>query len=494
MSMRSIQRQLITTVLLLELLSALAVTSIAYIHERHTVFHALDIMLRGQADSLLGAVQDAEDLDDNVMLNQADVHAPHRDQYLILDEKGRTLGSTALSGQFRLPPNMPTGSVVPMELDHHRYRAIVVHGSRWIDAAEPSGGLIRHVTVVYATPVNRAWSIIHQTVLFYALSSLLVMACTALWLLWSLRRTLAPLEGLARAATKLTAGSWKFEAPAQARATTELQPLVLALEQSIAGIEDAFRRQQRFVGDAAHELKTAVAVVKSSLQLVTIRQRTEAEYRTGIERCQQDILRLESLVQQMLLLARAEDTPDAAPAEVLPTCDLREMADAVVQQLTPVAAMQQVQILVDGPHLPAQIEPAQARTLLENLIANAIQFSPPQEAVLVSISGDAHHAMLAVRDHGPGVSAQEAAHIFERFWRGDPSRSRDTGGSGLGLSIVKAIVERWHGSIHVDHVQPHGAIFHVRLPLAGQTMQSASSASVKLQMTQSSGGVIIHES
>ena len=484
MSKRSIQRQLIATVLLLELLSALAVTSIVYIHERHTVFHALDIMLRGQADSLLGAVQDAEDAGDNVMLNQADVHAPDRDQYLIRDELGRILGSTPLSSQFHLPPNMPSGSVVPIELNHHRYRAIVVHGSRWIDAAEPGGGLIRHVTVLYATPVNRAWSLIHQTVLFYAFSSLLVMACTTLWLLWSLRRTLAPLEGLARAATQLTAGSWKFEAPAQARSTAELQPLVLALEQSIAGIENAFRRQQRFIGDAAHELKTAVAVVKSSLQLVTIRQRTEGEYRVGIERCQQDILRLESLVQQMLLLARTEDAQESDHADSALTCDLRMLADDVARQLHPVASLQQVQIQVEGPHLHARIASAQARSLLENLLTNAIQFSPPQESILVSIRADDSYATLSVRDHGPGVSAQDADHIFERFWRGDPSRSRDTGGTGLGLSIVKAIVDRWHGSIQMNHVQPHGAIFHIRLPLAIQESQPASSASIKLQMTK----------
>ena len=468
MRMHSIQRRLIVTVLLLQLLSALAVTSIVYMHERHTVFHAFDVMLRGQADSLLGAVQDAEDAGDNVMLNFADVHAPDKDQYVVYDENGRTLGATPHAKEISVPPNMPSGSVMPIEIHRRAYRAIVVHGSRWIDAAESSGGLIRHVTVVYASPVHRPWEVVKHAVLFYALASLLVMAMTAAWMLWALRKALAPLEGLAHGASLLTAGMWKFAAPQEARHTVELQPLVAAIEKSVAGIEDAFRKQQRFVGDAAHELKTAVAVVKSSLQLVTIRQRTEEEYRAGIDRCQEDIVRLEALVQQMLTLARAENDAENAASDSASACDLYAVACEVAQELQPMAEMQRIQISMIGKAIFARMEARQARTVVENILSNAIQFSPMDGDVAVRIFQEEEHVCLLVQDGGPGIPQRDRDHIFERFWRGDPSRSRLTGGSGLGLAIVKAIVERWQGVIHVESAEQQGTIVTVRIPTARQ--------------------------
>ncbi len=449
MRMRSIQRQLIGTVLLLELLSALAVTSIVFLHERHTVFHSFDVMLRGRADSLLGAVQDAEDTDDNVMLDLADVHSPGRDEYIVRDEKGRLLGATPLAPLLHVPANMPSGSIFPITLHHRRYRVLVLDGSRWIDAEEPGGGVIRHVKIFYASPVHRAWSVILRTVFFYAFTSLVVMAATALWLLWSLRRTLAPLDDLARSAARVTAGSWKFDAPEQARRTTELSPLVTAIEDSLAGIESAFHKQQRFVGDAAHELKTAVAVVKSSLQLLTLRPRTLQGYKAGIERCQHDLMRLESLVQQMLTLARAETkTPLAIPEFCT---DLYGIAQSAAHQLAPIANLHRIHIAVTGQSAPARIDTAEAMTILENLLNNAIQFSPDNASVCVHVQQVGEDVQVAVQDQGPGISPGDREHIFERFWRGDPSRSRLTGGSGLGLSIVKAIVDRCNGDIRIEN-------------------------------------------
>ena len=466
MKMRSIQRQLILTVLLLELLSAVAVTTIVYIHERRTVLRAFDVMLRGRADSLLGAVQDAEDVGDNVMLNLADVHASDRDEYRVYDENGRLLGATAHAKELAVPPNMPSGSVVPIRMGRPSYRAIIVHGSRWIDAAEPSGGLIRHVTVIYASPVHRAWEVIEQAVLFYALTSVIVMALTATWMVWTLRRSLAPLEGLAGAASRLKAGMWKFDAPEQARQTTELQPLVAALETSIAGMESAFSKQQRFVGDAAHELKTAVAVVKSSLQLVTIRQRTEEEYREGIDRCQQDIVRLEALVQQMLALARAEGEIGDQADRATPTCDLLQVCQSVMEGMLPIAEMQQLSFHVSGNSGLACIDAAAAATVIENLLSNAIQFSPRGGEVRIEIFSDEEKCWLSITDQGPGIPPEDREHIFDRFWRGDPSRSRQTGGSGLGLAIVKAILEKHDGVICVESSDVGGAMIRIGLPKA----------------------------
>ena len=466
MKMRSIQRRLIGAVLLIEFLSALVLTGVVFLHERETVFHAFDIMLRGRTDSILGAVQDAEDAGDNVILDLADVHSPRMDQYRVQDSSGRLLGSTPLADQLSAPASAPSGTIFMTRLHHRLYRVLVLDGSRKIDADEPGGGVTRYVRILYAAPIRRVWHLILHTVLFYAFSSLLVMAATALGLLWTLRRALQPLDGLALGAANVSAGAWALVVPEQARQTTELQPLVAAIERSLAGIESAFRKQQQFVGDAAHELKTAVAVVKSSLQLVTLRTRTPAEYKSGLERCQEDIQRLEELVRQMLTLAHAESQNSPADSSEDSVTDLMQAAQAVVARLTPMATLRQVSLVLAGDEARIPVDTAQAITMMENLLCNAIQYSRPDGKVYVAIHPRDEHVYVTVQDEGQGISPEDREHIFDRFWRGDPSRSRLTGGYGLGLAIVKAIVEKAHGEITVHSQLNLGTTVEMRLPLA----------------------------
>src|SRR6204780_2356972 len=135
---------------------------------------------------------------------------------------------------------------------------------------------------------------------------------------WLLNRGLAPLRELAAEAAGVSADSWNFAPPQRARMVRELAPLTVALETVLTGLEHSFMQQRRFVGDAAHELKTAVAVLKSSLQLLTLKQRTALEYERGLERCQLDCERVEETVAKMLTLARAETntTPSSALADL----------------------------------------------------------------------------------------------------------------------------------------------------------------------------------
>ena len=125
---------------------------------------------------------------------------------------------------------------------------------------------------------------------------------------WLLNRGLAPLYELANAASKVSVSSWTFSPPESVRLTRELSPLVIAIESVLGGLERSFAQQRRFVGDAAHELKTGVAVVKSSIQLLNMKARTQEEYEAGLNRCLADCIRMEEMVAQMLTLARVEET------------------------------------------------------------------------------------------------------------------------------------------------------------------------------------------
>ena len=159
---------------------------------------------------------------------------------------------------------------------------------------------------------------------------------------WLLNRGLAPLRQLAAEAAGVSVNSWDFVPPERARMIKELAPLTNALETVLTGLEHAFMQQRRFVGDAAHELKTAVAVLKSSLQLLTLKQRTALEYEQGIERCQLDCERLEETVAKMLTLARAE-TNAASPKM---TADLAEVLRRVSEQFESMAELKHLKIIL----------------------------------------------------------------------------------------------------------------------------------------------------
>jgi signal transduction histidine kinase len=541
---RSIAARLIVAVLAVELLSSVLVVALSFGYERHIHFHAFDVMLHGRADSILGAVQDAEDPGDNVMLDQADLHIPSEDIYQVWDQDGRLLGRSSNwqgnlqdlgnwqgtrdgrgagnpqgAGAAGLP--QPWGEIAHLTINGLHYRVLRMRGSRTVDPGEQGGGKVRTVTILYGSPTYHAWHAIRGAVEFYAAGSLLLLLVTGPLIAWLLHRGLLPLRQLAALAAQVSVDSWHFSPPASARTTPELAPLTLALESVLQRLERSFLQQRAFVSDAAHELKTAVAVQKSSLQLLNMRRRSAQEYQAGLERCLADSLRLEALVAAMLTLARAESAAtDASPQ---PAANLAECVRLAVAQLETVAALRNVQVMVvssatrqsntegdnteegrtagdeterggteRGGGFNPRIEAAETRAsapedssgmrvpmapedcslLVSNLLLNALQHSPAASTVELRLSTEAQTAVLVVQDQGDGISAEALPHVFDRFYRGDPSRTRNTGGTGLGLAIAKAIVNKAGGSIKIasqadPSLPSQGTEVTVRLPVVG---------------------------
>jgi signal transduction histidine kinase len=466
----SITHRLIATILLLELLAALSISGAALVYERHVRFRSFDVMLRGRADSLLGAVQDAEDAQDNVMLDGTEVNLPGEDIYQVQDAGGRILGHSAnWTGPSTDLLTAKTGKMQRVSVRGKQYRALRIEGLRIVDPGDKGGGIPRRVTIFYGSPVDHVWGEIWEAVGFYAVTSLSLLAISGLLIFWLLNRGLAPLRDLAAEASRVSVDSWNFVPPPRARMIKELAPLTVALETVLAGLEHSFLQQRRFVSDAAHELKTAVAVLKSSLQLVTLKQRTAIEYERGIERSQLDCQRMEETVAKMLTLARVE--ANSVPAAV--ATDLTEVLRQVSQQFDSMAELKRLQILVlaEGPVM-VDIEPEQLQLLCGNLLLNALQHSPAGSAIRAVVQQDGTQALLAIEDDGEGIAVQDLPHVFERFYRGDPSRSRNTGGTGLGLAICKAIASRWQGSIEIASDLGVGTRVMVQLPVS--TLPSAS--------------------
>lgn len=477
---RSIAFRLITAVLAVELLSSLLIGFLSFGYERHIHFQAFEATLRGRADTVLGAVQDAEDPGDNVMLDQADIHLPSKDIYEVYDTGGKLLGKSPNWQGMPIPQADPH-SMLRAEVNGRHYRLLVRDGSRIVDPGDPGGGKLRKFTVLYGAPTERVWDEIRGAVEFYALGSILLLAVTGPLIAWLLQRGLLPLRQLAALASRVSADSWEFSPPASARATPELAPLTAALENVLQRLERSFTQQRAFVSDSAHELKTAVSVVKSSLQLMALRPRTPEEYQAGIDRSLADTARIEDLVAKMLTLARVEQAGSVQGPQ--PHADLAQCLRDAVAEFATVAELRRIQVetqIPSGQTVTVPLSHEDCALLLSNLLLNALQHSPADSTVqarVVLVEEPETAAQFTLEDHGEGIDPAALPHVFERFFRGDPSRTRSTGGAGLGLAICKAVVERAGGTIALASQPGQGTSVTVRLPLAAPAKVNPALAS-----------------
>ena len=461
---RSIAFRLIVAVLAVELLSSVLAVALSFGYERHIHFHAFDVMLHGHVDSIRGAVQESNDHLNNVMLVQADLHLPKDEIYEVYDANGRLLGRSP-NWQGVNPDSLPAthGNYLSYTVNNSEYRILRFKGSRLIDAAEPGGGKLRQFTILDGAPTEHIWHAIEGTVEFYAGGSLVLLLVTGPLIAWLLHRGLLPLRQLASLASGVSVNSWQFDPPASARKTPELAPLTLAIENVLQRLESSFLQQRAFVSDAAHELKTAVAVIKSSLQLLGMKRRTADEYKAGLDRCLADSLRLEEIVAKMLTLAREDNSASGFHPQA--KADLAECLGETIAQLETVAALREIALV--SPDIASVFVPLLAEDcslLLSNLLLNAIQHSPAKARVDIRLTVELEAVALEIEDHGEGIDPAVLPYVFDRFYRGDPSRTRNTGGTGLGLAIAKAIAERAGGSIALASQIGRGTTATIRLP------------------------------
>ena len=291
------------------------------------------------------------------------------------------------------------------------------------------------------------------------------------------RASLAPLGRIQETAAAIAAGdlSRRIDHPP---ARTEVGRLAGALDSMLARIEAAYRaradgeeralrsedRMRRFVADASHELRTPLTAVRGLAEYGLQQGDTAstAELLRLMTLVQHESCRMGRLVDDLLLLARFDAD---LPLQRRPV-DLASIAAEAVKQVSlvhpgrPIAldAPEPVVVCADGERI---------RQVIDNLIGNAIQHTPPGSPVLVGVSHEGGGAQLTVTDSGPGMTAEQAARVFERFYRADEARSRARGGTGLGLAIAASLTSAHGGDITVDTKPGHGASFSVRLPVAG---------------------------
>ena len=311
--------------------------------------------------------------------------------------------------------------------------------------------------------MNNALDRYVELLLWIVLPCLMVVP-VAVW--WTAGAALAPLSQLAADARRIGIGTLDRRLPVRGGGD-QLDEVATAFNDTLVRLEAAVGEMRQFSSALAHELRTPLAALRGEIELGLLKRRWPPEHESTLTSQIEEIDKLTRLIHQLLTLARA----DAGEIPVArQTVDLVAMASAVTEHLEPVAQSRDLHLRCDA-RGPVSVvgDGGWLERLLLNLLDNAMKFTPKGGSVSLSVARDGDRARIDVRDTGIGMPADVIPHIFERFYRADPARSSVREGAGLGLSLVKWIVDRHQGWIQVDSQPGKGSTFTIWLP-AGESL------------------------
>ncbi|HXV84947.1 MAG TPA: ATP-binding protein [Candidatus Binatia bacterium] len=275
------------------------------------------------------------------------------------------------------------------------------------------------------------------------------------------RRALSPVDAMVEAARRIEAEDLTRRIPADS-SDDELGRLAAVLNDMLARLEQSFDAVRRFSADAAHELRTPLTILKGEIEVALSSSQAPADIRQTLASCLEEVERLNSLVEDLLLMARMEGNAlSAAPTPV----NLAQVLEDVAPALTELAARAGNNCTVAAA-TPVWIEGYDSLLfrLVFNLAENAIKYTPPGGRIDLALRHQNGAAILEVKDNGLGIAADALEHVFDRFYRGDPAREGD--GTGLGLALARSIVQLHQGRITASSTPGEGSFFQVTLPLA----------------------------
>jgi two-component system OmpR family sensor kinase len=349
---------------------------------------------------------------------------------------------------------------------------------RWRVLVAPLGG---GLSVAVAQSLEGIDETVGRLILIEVVVGVIALGVLAAMAWWTVRRSLRPLVEVERTADSIARGDLSQRVP-ESDPRTEVGSLSASLNTMLGQIEESFRAQEaseaearaseermrRFVADASHELRTPLTSIRGFAEL----------YRQGavpvgddldraMGRIEGEAVRMGLLVEDLLLLARMDQQRPLRSEPV----DLLGLAADTVADAGAAAPDHPVALRADEGlgELIVLGDEDRLRQVLANLVSNATSHTPPGTPVELGVAAEGGEAVLIVRDEGPGMDDESAARAFERFYRSDPSRTREPGrgGAGLGLSIVAALVAAHGGRVELATAPGEGATFTVRLPLAG---------------------------
>ncbi len=274
-------------------------------------------------------------------------------------------------------------------------------------------------------------------------------------------RSMAPLGWMAEQARDIS-GSSLHRRLEIGDAAEELQLLAASFNELLGRLDQSFEAMRRFVADASHELRTPLSVIRGEADVALSHDRSSAEYREALAVVLDESRRLSRLVDDLLNLARADAGRVRLQEEDF---YFNELVAECCRSLAPLAATRRIRVeCAPGEDTPFRGDEQLLRRLVLNLVDNAIRYTPAGGCVAATVEAEGNGVRLRVSDTGPGIPPDAAPHIFERFYRVSRARSREEGGFGLGLSIVKWIAETHRGVVEFDTRPEQGTTFTVTLP------------------------------
>jgi heavy metal sensor kinase len=307
---------------------------------------------------------------------------------------------------------------------------------------------------------------LHRFVILLALGVPAGLLAAVLVGRWTAAIALRPLAQLAAATRSIDISGLRQRLPVRG-ASDELDDVAVAFNETLSRLDHAVGEMRQFSTALAHELRTPLAALRGDIELSMREPGSGERMRQRAADQLEEIDKLKALIERILLLARAEAGQIALR---LGEVDLGALAESLVEQIEPVAGAKGLTLRYERADSPVVHGDADwLKRVLLNLLDNAIKFTPEGGRIIVTVSTQNGDARLSVQDTGIGIDAGAMPHIFERFFRADPSRSSAVEGAGLGLSLVQWIVGRHHGRIEVQSQPGDGATFSVSLPLLKRT-------------------------
>lgn len=381
------------------------------------------------------------------------------DEIEALLEDGWHFGLFSISGEaLRKSRDFPVGLELDFEFGRENDEIIFeTDAYRVLSHREPN----RAVSVVllpkaaFAGVLQRQqWSIVIFSLLVFVLATILGG--------WFIGRALRPIEAIQIAADQVAQGHLRTRIDATAQRENEIGELSEQLNQTFEQLECLFERQKRFTSDASHELRTPIAVILGYCQIALEQGRSPEQIRDAVKACSRAGERMKRLTNDLLELSRIES------GELnfeFSQCSVKEIAEEALELVEPLAVEKEIRLSDELEDVEIRANGDRLWQVLVNLLNNAIRHTPHAKSITVTSRVHAERVELAVIDEGEGIPQEDVAHIFDRFYRVDHSRNRQSGGSGLGLAISETIIKAHGGSIRAESVLGEGSVFTISLPL-----------------------------
>ena len=382
----------------------------------------------------------------------------------VRDSHGRVLTSSGDTGNSllaALPPLTAQGNFATTKLKTVPYR---MYG----EILQEDG---RSYSVILAASANFIELTLHRLSLLLLSAIPGVVIAAAAGGFWISKRALAPVDRMTAEANAIGFDNLSARL-AVPRTPDEVQRLATTWNAMLQRIENSFVRMNRFTADASHELRTPLSLIQATVDLALRRPRETEHYRHALQVIRLESARMTQLVEDLLFLARTDSDCDPRHRELF---DLRVPIQAASLEVLPKATSKNVQLCQHGGDEPVMIlgDENAIRRMIFVLLDNAVKYSPPYCSVSIELVVDALSAVLTVHDAGSGIPPAAKAHIFERFYRADPSRHEESSSYGLGLAIADAVAKQ-HGISISASSEPGSTTFSVKFQISDSQKSAAA--------------------